>query len=338
MQDTGDPLRILVSCWTCVCRFSLLNTSKSLELWPATYHLQVLVSEIRCNSELAMEVREMPSIKYSMPSQAKHIPWWLCNDRIFPSLTQHQAGKRSFASTMSLLRSLAHNQTLVSSFKRSNTIDNLRTIASSSIRPSLSPSISKPRGQLSQCSRSTLNLRGSQRNYASKSKPKTKSTENFVPGSQQKIQDEEAQREYAKAEGTMKTAVEWFKKECAGFETRASGRVTPAILSPVRVSLPDETKEYNLEELATVGVREGTTLLITLFEDKVRCLHQVTRLPLLTNDPIELEARRICIAYLWYSRCCAPQTRCEDDQGRNTQVLYPVLNLGRTWLSNARTL
>jgi ribosome recycling factor len=70
----------------------------------------------------------------------------------------------------------------------------------------------------------------------------------------------------------MKTAVEWFRKECAGFETRASGRVTPALLSPVRVNLPGDTKEYRLEELATVGVREGSTLLVTLFEEGVSAI------------------------------------------------------------------
>ncbi|TFK21728.1 ribosome recycling factor [Coprinopsis marcescibilis] len=97
-------------------------------------------------------------------------------------------------------------------------------------------------------------------------KSKAKSTDNIVPGSKQKLTDEASLQEYNKADTTMKTAVDWFKKECSGFETRASGRVTPAILSPVKVKLPDDPKEYRLEELATVGVREGTTLLITLFE------------------------------------------------------------------------
>ncbi|KAF6753705.1 ribosome recycling factor domain-containing protein [Ephemerocybe angulata] len=107
----------------------------------------------------------------------------------------------------------------------------------------------------------------SQRFYATKGK--TKSTASIVPGSKMKIQDPDALKEYQKAEGVMKTAVEWFRKECAGYETRASGRVTPAILSPVRVRLPsDPETEYALEALATVGVREGSTFLITLFEEQ----------------------------------------------------------------------
>lgn len=65
----------------------------------------------------------------------------------------------------------------------------------------------------------------------------------------------------------MKMAVDWFRKECQGFETRASGRVTPALLSPVRVKLDE--KEYRLEEVATVGVRDGSILMVTLFEEKV---------------------------------------------------------------------
>jgi ribosome recycling factor len=105
------------------------------------------------------------------------------------------------------------------------------------------------------------------RSYATKGK--TKSTATFVPGSKQPITDEAARQEYAKAETIMNTAAEWFRKECASSEARASGRVTPALLSPVRVKLPSGGKECKLEELATVGVRDGTTLLITLFDEHV---------------------------------------------------------------------
>jgi ribosome recycling factor len=103
------------------------------------------------------------------------------------------------------------------------------------------------------------------RYYATKGK--TKSTAQFVPGSKQVITDEIALAEYNKAETSMKMAVDWFRKECQGFETRASGRVTPALLSPVRVKLDE--KEYRLEEVATVGVRDGSILMVTLFEEKV---------------------------------------------------------------------
>ncbi|EDR09261.1 uncharacterized protein LACBIDRAFT_293801 [Laccaria bicolor S238N-H82] len=103
------------------------------------------------------------------------------------------------------------------------------------------------------------------RSYATKGK--AKSTATFVPGSKQPITDEAARQEYDKAETAMKTAAEWFRKECASSEVRASGRVTPALLSPVRVKLPSAEKEFKLEELATVGVRDGTTLLITLFDE-----------------------------------------------------------------------
>ncbi|KAF8906843.1 ribosome recycling factor domain-containing protein [Gymnopilus junonius] len=104
-----------------------------------------------------------------------------------------------------------------------------------------------------------------QRGYATKNKSKLTST--IVPGSQQPITDEAARQEYAKAETAMKASVDWFRKECAASEARALGRVTPALLAPVRVKLPDNPKTMKLEELATVGVREGTTLLITLFDE-----------------------------------------------------------------------
>ncbi|KAJ3514867.1 hypothetical protein NLJ89_g2121 [Agrocybe chaxingu] len=104
-----------------------------------------------------------------------------------------------------------------------------------------------------------------QRGYASKNK--SKSTASFVPGSKQPITDETARAEYAKCETAMQTAVDWFRKECAASEARALGRVTPALLSPVRVKLPENPKGAKLEELATVGVRNGSTLLITLFNE-----------------------------------------------------------------------
>lgn len=113
------------------------------------------------------------------------------------------------------------------------------------------------------------------RNYAS-AKKQSKSTATLVPGSKQPIADKAAQEEYSKAESSMQTSVEWFRKECAMIETRASGRITPALLSPVRVKLPDNPSEVKLEEVATVGVREGSTLLITVFEEEVSfgALHQ----------------------------------------------------------------
>lgn len=67
----------------------------------------------------------------------------------------------------------------------------------------------------------------------------------------------------------MKSAAEFFRKDCAGTESRALGRLTPALLSPVRVKLPESPEGVRLEELATVGVREGSTLLITLFNEHV---------------------------------------------------------------------
>jgi len=109
----------------------------------------------------------------------------------------------------------------------------------------------------------TLVLR---RTYASVKK-QSKSTATLIPGSKQPITDPAAQEEYAKAESSMKAAVEWYRKECAAVETRASGRITPALLSPVRVRLPNNDSEVQLEEVATVGVREGSTLLITVFEE-----------------------------------------------------------------------
>ncbi|KAJ2969552.1 hypothetical protein NUW54_g12937 [Trametes sanguinea] len=91
------------------------------------------------------------------------------------------------------------------------------------------------------------------------------STDSLIPASQRIVSSEE----YKKTEGKMQTVLEWFRKEVAGLETRATGRVTPALLSPVRVKVPgaSDSRGVRLEEVATVGVKEGTTLLVTVFEE-----------------------------------------------------------------------
>ena len=63
-----------------------------------------------------------------------------------------------------------------------------------------------------------------------------------------------------------------YEEEVAALEVRASGRVTPAVLAPVRVSLPDKGG-VRLEEVATVGVRDGTMLVVTVFEEQVSAPH-----------------------------------------------------------------
>ena len=121
------------------------------------------------------------------------------------------------------------------------------------------------------------------RTYASKNKGKTKqatfqseikgshasSTSGLIPTSQRALADETAQAEYDKTSTKMVAAVDWLRKEVAGIKARATGHVTPAILDPVRVTLPDDSKEHRIEEVATVGVREGSNLIVTLYEDNV---------------------------------------------------------------------
>lgn len=103
----------------------------------------------------------------------------------------------------------------------------------------------------------------------SKVKEKVISTASLVPGSQKPIANEAAQEEYAKAETAMRTPVEWFRKECIEAESRANGRITPALLNPVRVKMDDVDGTVGLEQVATVGVRDGTTLIVTVFDEQV---------------------------------------------------------------------
>ncbi|CAL1709042.1 unnamed protein product [Somion occarium] len=141
--------------------------------------------------------------------------------------------------------------------------------------------VNAPRIPVTNPNRLALNLFLSQvRHYAKKNKRdldvedvKGKSKQNIatdtlVPGSQRILADPN----YVQCEEKMKGASEKFRKDVAAFETRASGRITPAVLAPVRVMLPDnkgpDGKGVHLEELATVGVRDGTTLLVTAFEER----------------------------------------------------------------------
>jgi hypothetical protein len=101
----------------------------------------------------------------------------------------------------------------------------------------------------------------------------------LTPGSQQTITNPTAQEEFARADAKMTSCVEWLRREVSQLEARASGRVTPQLLAPVRVSVSSgpskisasEAKKARLEELATVGVRDGSTLIVTVFDPQVSC-------------------------------------------------------------------
>ncbi|KAN0127224.1 Ribosome recycling factor domain containing protein [Lactarius tabidus] len=97
-------------------------------------------------------------------------------------------------------------------------------------------------------------------------------TTSLTPGSQQVLSNPAAREEHARASTTMANSVEWFRREVAQLDARASGRVTPQLLDSVRVSLPigagasSAPSKLRLEELATVGVRDGSSLVVTVFE------------------------------------------------------------------------
>ncbi|KAJ1302094.1 hypothetical protein OPQ81_000925 [Rhizoctonia solani] len=66
----------------------------------------------------------------------------------------------------------------------------------------------------------------------------------------------------------MDTTLEWFKRELAQMESRVSGRVVPSLLDPVRVKLKDAGgAPVRLDQVSTVGVRDGNVLVITLFDE-----------------------------------------------------------------------
>ncbi|KAN0111690.1 Ribosome recycling factor domain containing protein [Russula decolorans] len=117
--------------------------------------------------------------------------------------------------------------------------------------------------------------------HASKRARAPIATTSLTPGSQQTLNDPTAREEFARADAKMAGCVEWLRREVSQLEARASGRVTPQLLAPVRVSVSsvgpsaassaasassEAKKGARLEELATVGVRDGTTLIVTVFD------------------------------------------------------------------------
>ncbi|KAI0305130.1 ribosome recycling factor domain-containing protein [Multifurca ochricompacta] len=101
-------------------------------------------------------------------------------------------------------------------------------------------------------------------------------TASLTPGSQKVLTDPASQEEYTRALAKMAANVEWFRREVAQLDARVSGRVTPQLLAPVRVPVlgtPRKGEEESsvspkmrLEDLATVGVRDGSSLIVTVFD------------------------------------------------------------------------
>ncbi|KAI0711326.1 ribosome recycling factor [Earliella scabrosa] len=123
------------------------------------------------------------------------------------------------------------------------------------------------------------------------------STDELIPASQRIV----ASTEYKNAEAKMQGVLDWFRKEVAALETRATGRVTPAVLSPVRVKLPgaSDARGVRLEEVATVGVKEGTTLLVTVFEEhSLKYVEQAiyeAKLPSITPQKVDSRTIKVPI-------------------------------------------
>ncbi|PBK65713.1 ribosome recycling factor [Armillaria solidipes] len=90
---------------------------------------------------------------------------------------------------------------------------------------------------------------------------KAQSTSSLQPGSQQPLTKPTDIAEHEKCQEKMKSTVEWLRRDCADAAARASGRVTPALLANVRV------QGQKLEQVATVGVRDGSMLVVTVFEE-----------------------------------------------------------------------
>lgn len=76
------------------------------------------------------------------------------------------------------------------------------------------------------------------------------------------------------ADEKFQSSLKWLKEQARGVEIRSSGRVVPDILDGIRVSIESEESgensfEVGLKEVATVGVKNGNVLVVTVFEEQV---------------------------------------------------------------------
>jgi len=94
----------------------------------------------------------------------------------------------------------------------------------------------------------------------------------------------------------MSSSIEWLRKEVAGLTARGIGYITPALLDPVRVIIGNGPKELRLEEVATVGIREGTNIIITLFEgEDVEKAMYAAKLPYIVPQRVDGRTIKIVV-------------------------------------------
>lgn len=78
------------------------------------------------------------------------------------------------------------------------------------------------------------------------------------------------------ADEKMGGSVRWLKESARGVEVRSSGRVVPDVLDTVKVRIrlgedgeDGDEMEVGLKEVASVGVKNGNVLVVTVFEEQV---------------------------------------------------------------------
>ncbi|KAK0452009.1 ribosome recycling factor [Desarmillaria tabescens] len=106
------------------------------------------------------------------------------------------------------------------------------------------------------------------------------------PGSQQPLTNPTDIAEHSKCQEKMKSEVDWLRRYCADASTCASGRVMPALLANIRA------QGQKLEEIATVGVRDGSMLVMTVFDED----RQDTRRLRVTVPKPTLNAKSLVVA------------------------------------------
>jgi ribosome recycling factor len=93
----------------------------------------------------------------------------------------------------------------------------------------------------------------------------------FVPSSSMP-HGAEYDKEEKSADEKMNASLKWLKEQSRNVEVRSSGRVVPDVLDGVKVPMDDGSGgefEASLKEVATIGVKNGNVLVVTVFDEHV---------------------------------------------------------------------
>jgi ribosome recycling factor len=90
----------------------------------------------------------------------------------------------------------------------------------------------------------------------------------MIPASQRQVSDE-LLTDFEVMKERMTAVVEQFRLAVKEASKKADGKVSPDLLKSVKVRMPTTGKMVPIDDVATVGVRDGIALVVTVFDEAV---------------------------------------------------------------------